>query len=58
MIAHLSTKSEFVVVCEASKYILYLRSLLEEIGIPHEAATILYEDNQGALLMVNAQCPT
>ena len=57
-IAHSSTESEFVAACEAGKYILYLRSLLDEIGISQEAATILYEDNQGALLMANAQRPT
>ena len=57
-IAHSSTESEFVAACEAGKYILYLWSLLEEIGIPQEAATILYEDYQGALLMANAQRPT
>ena len=32
--------------------------LLDQIGIPQEAATVLYEDNQGALLMANAQKPT
>ena len=31
---------------------------MEEIGLRQEAATILYEDNQGALLMANAQRPT
>ena len=58
VIAHSSTEAEFVAACDAGKYILYLRSLLEEIGLHQEEATILYEDNQGALLMANAQRPT
>ena len=58
VLAHSSTEAEFVAACEAGKYILYLRSLLEEIGLRQEEATILYEDNQGALLMANAQRPT
>ena len=58
VLAHSSTEAEFVAACEAGKYILYLRSLLQEIGLRQEDATILYEDNQGALLMANAQRPT
>eukprot|EP00979_Chaetoceros_neogracilis_P014951 scaffold5163_cov249-Chaetoceros_neogracile.AAC.1 len=38
--------------------ISYLRTLLHEIGSSQEDATILYEDNQGALLMANTQKPT
>ena len=57
-LAHSSTELEFVAACDAGKYILYLRSLLEEIGLPQHEATVLYEDNQGALLMANAQRPT
>ena len=57
-IAHSSTEAEFVAACDAGKYILYLRSLLQEIGLRQEDATVLYEDNQGALLMANAQKPT
>ena len=58
VLAHSSTEAEFVAACDAGKYILYLRSLLEEIGLRQEDATVLYEDNQGALLMANAQRPT
>ena len=57
-IAHSSTKAEFAAACNAGKHILYLCSLLEEIGLRQTDATILYEDNQGALLMANAQQPT
>ena len=57
-IAMSSTEAEFTAAAEAGKYILYVRSILEEIGIPQYNATVLYEDNQGALLMANAQQPT
>ena len=57
VLAHSSTEAEFVAACDAGTYILYLRSLLEEIGLRQEDATILYEDNQGALLMANVQRP-
>ena len=57
-IAHSSTEAEFAAACDAGKHILYLRSLLEEIRLRQSDATILYEDNQGALLMANAQRPT
>ena len=57
-IAHSSTEAEFAAACDAGKHILYLCSLLEEIGLRQADATILYEDNQGALLMANTQRPT
>lgn len=57
-IAQSSTEAEFTAAVEAAKYILYLRTLLSEIGLPQESATVLYEDNQGALLMGQAQKPT
>ena len=53
-----STEAEFTAAAEAGKYILYVRSILEQLGIPQNEATTLYEDNQGALLMANAQQPT
>jgi len=57
-IALSSTEAEFVAACEAGKVILYLRTILEEMGVDQDEATLLYEDNQGALLMANAQQPT
>ena len=41
-IAHSSTEAEFVAACEAGKCILYLRSLLQEIGLRQDHATIIY----------------
>ena len=37
---------------------MYLRSILEEIGLPPQHATIIYEDNAAAIEMANAQRPT
>ena len=37
---------------------LYLRSILWDLGVPQDAATILYEDNDGATAMANAGKPT
>ena len=53
-----STETEFIATVEAGKYILYLRSILQDIGMTQHEATILYEDNQGSLLMAQAQQPT
>ena len=38
--------------------ILFFRSLLFDLGYEQDDATILYEDNNGALMMANAQQPT
>ena len=57
-IALSSTESEFTAACEAGKSILYVRSILDQINLPQPDATVLYVDNNGALLMANAQQPT
>jgi deoxyuridine 5'-triphosphate nucleotidohydrolase len=57
-IAMSSTEAEFTAAADAGKYILYVRSIIEQLGIPQQVATTLYEDNQGALLMANQQQPT
>jgi hypothetical protein len=38
--------------------ILFFQSLLEDIRLEQEHATVLFEDSNGALLMANAQQPT
>ena len=57
-IALSSTEAEFTAACDAAKVILYIRSILEDLGIDQSMATTLYEDNQGALLMANSGQPT
>ena len=58
VIAHSSTETEFVAACDTAKLILFYRSLMEDVGIPQEDVTVMYEDNNGVLLMANAQQPT
>ncbi len=58
VIAHSSTEAEFVAACDTAKIILFFRSIMEELGLPQEDATILFEDNTGALMMANTQQPT
>jgi hypothetical protein len=58
VIAHSSTEAEFTAACDAGKMILFFRSILADLGIEQQYAMILYEDNNGALLMANAQQPT
>ena len=53
-----TTEAEFTAACDAGKAILYVRSILEEINVPQDMATTLFIDNNGALLMGNAQQPT
>lgn len=57
-VATSSTEAEFTAACDAGKAILYVRSILDEIDMPQDTATTLYIDNNGALLMGNAQQPT
>ncbi len=58
VIAHSSTEAEFTAACDAGKLILFFRSILDDLGLEQKNATVLYEDNNGALLMANAQQPT
>ena len=57
-IALSSTEAEFTAACDAGRSILYVRSILDEINMPQDSATPLFIDNNGALLMGNAQQPT
>jgi hypothetical protein len=38
--------------------IFYIHSILWDLDIPQEAATLLYEDNNGCTAMGNTQKPT
>ncbi len=40
---------------DAGKMILFVRSILWDLGIPQEAAPLLYEDNDACTAMANAQ---
>jgi hypothetical protein len=44
--------------CDVGRMALFVRSILWDLNIPQEAATIAYEDNDGCTAMGNAQKPT
>jgi hypothetical protein len=44
--------------CDAGKMSLYICSVLWDLNIPQEAATITYEDNDACTAMANGQKPT
>ena len=50
-----STEAEFAAVTKVGKAILYIRTILEESGIPQINATTLYINNNGAINMANNQ---
>ncbi len=43
---------------DTGKMILFVKSVLWDLGIPQEAATLLYEDNDGCTAMGNAHKTT
>ena len=53
-----STESEFISASEGGKLILYLRSILNDIGIHQTHPTPLYADNEACISMANAKQPT
>jgi hypothetical protein len=53
-----STKAEFIAACNFVRMSFFVRSILWDLDIPQEAATIVYEDNNGCTAMYNAQKPT
>lgn len=53
-----STEAEFIAAVQAAKIAKYLRSILHELGYTQPGPTVLYEDNQAAILMINASRPT
>ena len=53
-----STEGEFMAACSAGQMILFVRSILWDLGIPQAAATLLNEDNDACIAMANAQKPT
>ena len=53
-----STEAEFYALAEAGKIILYVRSVLNDLNMPQNLATVIYEDNRGCLKMTQAMKPT
>ena len=44
-----STKAEYVAISSATQEAVWLRRLIEDIGLKHEEPITIYEDNQGAI---------
>jgi hypothetical protein len=53
-----STEAEFIVAVHAAKIAKHIRSILHELGYSQPGPTVLYEDNEAAILMINASRPT
>ena len=53
-----STEAELIAAVTAAKNVKYMRSILEELGHPMEGPTPIYEDNQSAIEIINANKPT
>jgi hypothetical protein len=53
-----STEAEFIAAVHAAKIAKYLRSILHELNYTQPGPTVLYEDNEAAILMINASRPT
>ena len=53
-----TTEAEFMAACDVGRMSLFVRSILWDLDVPQEAATIAYEDNDGCTAMGNAQKPT
>jgi hypothetical protein len=52
-----STKAKFMAACDVNRMSLYICSILWDLDVPQEAATIAYKDNDGCTAMGNAQKP-
>ena len=57
-VAGSSTEAESMAAYDTGKMILFVRSILWDLDIPQEAATVLYEDNDACRAMGNPQKPT
>ena len=57
-VAQSSTESEYMEASDGGRMLLFVRSVLWDLGIPQCAASIAYEDNDACTAMANAQKPT
>jgi hypothetical protein len=48
-----STESEYVALCEAARELVWLRSLLTELGWEQTEPSVIWQDNQSTLQMVD-----
>jgi hypothetical protein len=48
-----STEAEYMAATEGMNEAIYLRQLLEDLFLPQDQPTIIYEDNQGAIKLAS-----
>ena len=53
-----STETKFIAASDDSIFSLYFRSIMEDLQLPQEKATVIYKDNHCAYLMADAGQPT
>ena len=53
-----STKAELIAAVTAVKNIKYIRSVMDESGVKNTDPTPIYEDNQSAIKIINANKPS
>ena len=53
-----STEAEFFAAIAASKIVLFLRFVLEDLQMPMTTPTSVYKDNESCIKIVNARKPT
>lgn len=58
IVALSSTEAKLVTVCDAAKPSLYICKVFEELDLEQVHATIIYEDKNNALLIINTQQTT
>ena len=51
IVALSSTEAEYIALCRAAQEAVWLRNLLSDVGLPQPTATIVHEDNQGAIAL-------
>lgn len=53
-----STEAELIAAVTAAKMAKYFRYILFELGFPPDGPTVLYEDNEATIAMINENRPT
>jgi hypothetical protein len=58
IVATSSTEAEFFAAVHAGKVCRYIRSILRELGFPPSGPTVIFEDNQSTINIINNGKPT
>ena len=57
-VTYSSTAAEFMGASDFGKLLLFIRSVMWDLGVPQRPATVLYKDNDAFTSMAMAQKPT